>query len=205
MYFSKVDICGINTAKLKTLSDEEKEILLKRASTGDENARKELIDGNLRLVLSIIQRFAGRGENMDDLFQVGCIGLIKAVDNFNTELGRSKKNLMAGEEKDLFNRIKENGIPILYFPNIHVEHVIPPQRTTRDYIVRMGQGVGMSERLRCQKIGKPALVRRHITELVKWGATCVLWIGYTVRLRPIVGNMLVLFRLNVTKGLCTRI
>ena len=87
MYFSKVDICGINTAKLKTLSDEEKEILLKRASGGDENARKELIDGNLRLVLSIIQRFAGRGENMDDLFQVGCIGLIKAVDNFNVELG----------------------------------------------------------------------------------------------------------------------
>ena len=87
MYFSKVDICGINTAKLKTLSDEEKERLLQAASRGDESARKELIDGNLRLVLSIIQRFAGRGENMDDLFQVGCIGLIKAVDNFDTGLG----------------------------------------------------------------------------------------------------------------------
>ena len=86
MYYNKVEICGVNTAKLKTLSDEEKKALLIRAKEGDRSARQELIDGNLRLVLSIIQRFAARGENMDDLFQVGCIGLIKAVDNFNTEL-----------------------------------------------------------------------------------------------------------------------
>ncbi len=86
MYFSKVEICGVNTSKLKTIDAEEKERLLKLASRGDMNARQQLIDGNLRLVLSIIQRFAGRVENMDDLFQVGCIGLIKAVDNFNTEL-----------------------------------------------------------------------------------------------------------------------
>ena len=86
MYFSKVDLCGINTSKLKTLDQDEKERLLKLCAAGDMQARKELIDGNLRLVLSIIQRFAGRGENMDDLFQVGCIGLIKAVDHFNTEL-----------------------------------------------------------------------------------------------------------------------
>ena len=86
MYYGKVEICGVNTAKLKTLTAEEKDMLLKKAKEGDETARTELIDGNLRLVLSIIQRFSGRGENMDDLFQVGCIGLIKAVDNFNTEL-----------------------------------------------------------------------------------------------------------------------
>lgn len=86
MYYNKVEICGVNTAKLKTLSDIEKKELLIRARNGDENARKDLIDGNLRLVLSIIQRFASRGECADDLFQIGCIGLIKAVDNFNTDL-----------------------------------------------------------------------------------------------------------------------
>ena len=86
MYYSKVEICGVNTAKLKTLTDEEKTELLKKARAGDEQAREDLINGNLRLVLSIIQRFSGRKENADDLFQVGCIGLIKAVDNFNLDL-----------------------------------------------------------------------------------------------------------------------
>ena len=86
MYYNKVEICGVNTAKLKNLTSERKRELLIKVKEGDEGARKELIDGNLRLVLSIIQRFSGRRENMDDLFQVGCIGLIKAIDNFNTEL-----------------------------------------------------------------------------------------------------------------------
>ena len=86
MYYNKVEICGVNTSKLKTLTDEEKRDLLQRAKSGDGSARDELIYGNLRLVLSIIQRFSGRRENVDDLFQVGCIGLIKAVDNFNLEL-----------------------------------------------------------------------------------------------------------------------
>lgn len=86
MHFSKVEICGVDTSKLKNLTDEEKRELLKRTKDGDSEARKKLIDGNLRLVLSIIQRFTNRRENMDDLFQVGCIGLIKAIDNFNIEL-----------------------------------------------------------------------------------------------------------------------
>ena len=86
MHFSKVEICGVNTAKLKNLSTEEKTELLKRTKAGDLHAREKLIDGNLRLVLSIIQRFTNRRENMDDLFQVGCIGLIKAIDNFNIDL-----------------------------------------------------------------------------------------------------------------------
>ena len=86
MYIGKVEICGINTSKLKVLSDEEKDELLKRTKEGDEEARSSLIDGNLKLVLSIVQRFSSRGENPDDLFQIGCVGLIKAVDNFNTEL-----------------------------------------------------------------------------------------------------------------------
>jgi len=86
MYYGKVEICGVNTSKLKTLTAEEKHELLLKAKAGDNEARAALINGNLRLVLSIIQRFANRGENMDDLFQVGCIGLIKAIDNFNTDL-----------------------------------------------------------------------------------------------------------------------
>ncbi len=86
LYTHKVEICGVNTAQLKTLTDEEKRELLVLSRNGDREARKELILGNLRLVLSIVQRFSSRRENADDLFQVGCIGLIKAIDNFNTEL-----------------------------------------------------------------------------------------------------------------------
>lgn len=79
----KVEICGVNTAKLKVLKNDETRALLARAKEGDMEAREELIAGNLRLVLSVIQKFSGRGENVDDLFQVGCIGLIKAIDNFD--------------------------------------------------------------------------------------------------------------------------
>ena len=84
--YNKVEICGVDTARLKILSDDEKRSLLHKSKAGDAAAREELIYGNLRLVLSIIQRFTGRRENLDDLFQVGCIGLVKAVDNFNTAL-----------------------------------------------------------------------------------------------------------------------
>lgn len=79
----KVEIAGVNTAKLPTLSNEEKQELLVKIKNGDKEAREKFIQGNLRLVLSVIQRFTGRGENMDDLFQVGCVGLIKAIDNFD--------------------------------------------------------------------------------------------------------------------------
>ena len=82
----KVEICGVNTAKLKVLKSEESLELLRRTREGDMQAREELISGNLRLVLSVIQKFSGRGENVDDLFQVGCIGLIKAIDNFNIDM-----------------------------------------------------------------------------------------------------------------------
>ena len=87
MYYSKVEICGVNTAKLKVLKEKEKTELLKRVRQGDEKAREELINGNLRLVLSVVQKFTNRGENLDDLFQVGCIGLIKAIDHFDPEQG----------------------------------------------------------------------------------------------------------------------
>ena len=82
----KVEICGVNTSKLKVLKNEEIIELLRRTKEGDMAAREQLISGNLRLVLSVIQKFTNRGENVDDLFQVGCIGLIKAIDNFNLDL-----------------------------------------------------------------------------------------------------------------------
>lgn len=81
--YNKVELCGVNTAELPVLSEQEKRQLLTRARAGDNSARQSMIEGNLRLVLSVVQRFAQRGENLDDLFQVGCIGLIKAIDNFD--------------------------------------------------------------------------------------------------------------------------
>ncbi|MCL2034039.1 MAG: RNA polymerase sporulation sigma factor SigG [Oscillospiraceae bacterium] len=83
---NKVEICGVNTSKLKVLKESEKLELLKRVRENkDEDARAQLVNGNLRLVLSVVQKFTNRGENLDDLFQVGCIGLIKSIDNFDTE------------------------------------------------------------------------------------------------------------------------
>ena len=87
MQYNKVEICGVNTSKLKVLTEKEKTELLKRVREGDKKAREELINGNLRLVLSVIQRFTNRGENLDDLFQVGCIGLMKAIDHFDVTQG----------------------------------------------------------------------------------------------------------------------
>lgn len=84
---TKVEICGVNTSGLPVLSAKKTDELLKKSAAGDKQARDELIRGNLRLVLSVVQRFQGRSESPDDLFQVGCIGLMKAIDNFNTELG----------------------------------------------------------------------------------------------------------------------
>ena len=83
---NRVEIANVNTSKLQVLTVEETRILFKKMQEGDKTAREELINGNLRLVLSVIQRFCGRGENADDLFQVGCVGLIKAIDNFDTSL-----------------------------------------------------------------------------------------------------------------------
>ena len=86
MVLNKVEICGVNTAKLPLLSDREKEVLFEKIKAGDEEAKEQYIKGNLRLVLSVIKRFSGSSENPDDLFQIGCIGLIKAINNFNPAL-----------------------------------------------------------------------------------------------------------------------
>ena len=83
---SKVEICGVNTSRLKTLKNDEMLRLLRKTREGDEAARQQVIEGNLRLVLSVIQKFLGRGENPDDLFQVGCVGLMKAINNFDVNL-----------------------------------------------------------------------------------------------------------------------
>ena len=86
MALNRVVICGVNTSKLPYLTEDEKNMLFDRMEQGDSSAREEFIEGNLRLVLSVIQRFGSSNENPDDLFQIGCIGLIKAINNFNTEL-----------------------------------------------------------------------------------------------------------------------
>lgn len=86
MYIGKVEICGVNTAQLPMLNEQQKTELLRAARQGNPAARQQMIQGNLRLVLSVVQKFSGRGENLDDLFQVGCIGLIKAIDNFDPNL-----------------------------------------------------------------------------------------------------------------------
>ena len=82
----KVEICGVNTSKLPLLKEEEKTVLFQKIREGDPEARERYIKGNLRLVLSVIQRFSGNQENIDDLFQIGCIGLMKAIDNFNPDM-----------------------------------------------------------------------------------------------------------------------
>ena len=87
MVINKVEISGVNTSKLPVLTASEKKELIKKIKNGDEEARQTFINGNLRLVLSVIQRFRGRGESADDLFQVGCVGLIKAIDNFDVTQG----------------------------------------------------------------------------------------------------------------------
>ena len=87
MYVNKVEICGVNTSEIPVMKDVEMQDMLSKIRQGDTDLRERFITGNLRLVLSVIQRFQNRGESMDDLFQVGCIGLIKALDNFDTSHG----------------------------------------------------------------------------------------------------------------------
>lgn len=120
---------------------------------------------------------------------------------FNTDLGRSGKNLIGGEEKDYFNRIKALNATVYYLPDIAVEHCIPPSRTTDEYICRLGLGVGQSERQRTLAISKMEYSKRLFLEAVKWAGTLALWIGYCLQGYPEKGNKLILFRKSVTKGL----
>ena len=105
---NKVEICGVNTAKLPVLSNEEKSELLKEIKNGNKEAREKFVNGNLKLVLSVIKRFYGRGENLDDLFQVWCIGLIKAMDNFdlnqNVQFSTYAVPMIIRRNKKIFKR-----------------------------------------------------------------------------------------------------
>ena len=105
---NKVEICGVNTAKLPVLSNEEKNELLKKIKEGNQEAREKFVNGNLKLVLSAIKRFYGRGENLDDLFQVGCVGLIKAMDNFdlgqNVQFSTYAVPMIIRRNKKIFKR-----------------------------------------------------------------------------------------------------
>ena len=127
--------------------------------------------------------------------------MISEIGLFNTQLGRSKKNLMGGEEKDLFERIRNHGGSIYYFPDVVVHHVIPPTRTTKEYIMRMGEGVGKSERIRTLSISKSKYLGRLFSELVKWGGTFVLWLRFAITGQFEKGNILIAFRRKVTSGL----
>lgn len=120
---------------------------------------------------------------------------------FNTSLGRSGKNLIGGEEKDYFNRIKALNATIYYLPDIAVEHCIPSSRTTDEYISRLGLGVGQSERQRTLTISKMAYAKRLFLEAIKWGGTLVLWVGYFMIGQKSKGDKLVSFRTKVTQGL----
>lgn len=125
--------------------------------------------------------------------------MYEACGEFDTTLGRSGKNLIGGEEKDYFNRIKTQQGKIYYLPEIPVQHCIPPSRTTNEYIARLGDGVGVSEKMRTKDRG--IYGKRLVQEGIKWCATLVLWIGYVCCGRVACGNSLVLFRLHVTRHL----
>ena len=126
---------------------------------------------------------------------------IENVGVFNTALGRTGNNLLGGEEKDIFNRIRQAGIPILYFPDIKVQHCIPPRRITKEFVAKLGNGIGKSEKLRTQNIGTLAYMKRLFMEGVKWCGTLIIWLFYGIQGHHPKGDILVLFRYNVTKGL----
>ena len=127
--------------------------------------------------------------------------MLEKIGVFNTQLGRSKKNLMGGEEKDLFERIQQQGGLIYYFPDVIVNHVIPPTRTTKDYVKRLGEGVGKSERIRTLGVSKGKYLKRLFSEFVKWGGTVILWLGFALKGQIEKGNILFTFRRKVTSGL----
>lgn len=122
-------------------------------------------------------------------------------EGFNTALGRKKGNLMGGEEKDIFNRMKMRNARIYYFPDLEVLHLIPEKRTTRAYIRQMALGIGKSERIRTLEISRQAYLKRLVSEGVKWAASIILCAGYTLRFSPGKGSILLYFRRYVSQGL----
>jgi len=137
--------------------------------------------------------------------------LAREVNGFNPNLGRSGKNTMGGEEKDFFNKLRaiahrpssiaHRPSSILYLPDVQVQHCIPESRLTRDFIARLGNGVGASERQRTLDISRISYLKRLLLEAIKWGGTLVLWCKYLLSGAKSKGDVLVLFRFHVTKKL----
>lgn len=127
--------------------------------------------------------------------------IAKEAGGFNPNLGRSGKNTMAGEEKDIFNKIRKMGKEIIYFPDVKVEHCIPEKRLTMEFIRSIGDGVGKSEKQRTLDISKLAYIKRLFLEIIKWGGTIALWIIFAFRGEKKKGDVLVMFRKRVTKNL----
>lgn len=127
--------------------------------------------------------------------------LARAAGGFNPNLGRSGKNTMAGEEKDIFNKIKKMGNEIMYFPDVQVEHCIPEKRLTMEFIQSIGDGVGKSEKQRTLDISKSAYIKRLFQEIVKWGGTIALWMIFLLKGQKKKGDVLVMFRKHVSKNL----
>ncbi len=125
---------------------------------------------------------------------------LEQIGLFNTALGRSKKNLMGGEEKDIFNRIKQASMSVLYLPNVQVHHVIPEFRTTIDFVKKMGEGIGMSEKIRCSNNHGGYLLALS-KEVWKWAGSIVLACYYSLRGEFPKANAIIKFRWSVTKGL----
>jgi len=126
---------------------------------------------------------------------------LEQVGLFNPTLGRIGNNLLSGEEKDMFNRIRQHGGEILYFPTIGVEHCIPTKRTTTDFIRKLGRGVGISERQRTLSISRSKYTKRIVLEMFKWVATLLLSAYYTLLGKRSKGTILIVFRWQVSKGL----
>lgn len=124
---------------------------------------------------------------------------LKACGLFDTSLGRVEKNLMGGEEKDIFRRLKSLGHKVFYLPDVEVSHIIPESRTSLDYVRRFADGVGRSERLRSKNEG--SYPQRLLSEAFKWIASLVLFVYYLISLRPVCGATLVLFRAHVSRSL----
>ena len=139
-------------------------------------------------------------------YPIGCNCVFRkevfdTVGLFNTELGRNGKNLMAGEEKDIFDKMRNNDMEIMYVPTAVLHHIVPPSKLSRDYFDRVTYMTGVSERQRTKDISNRKYLMRLFQEAVKWGGTLVLLAGYTISLHPSKGVKLVKFRKNVTCGL----
>lgn len=127
--------------------------------------------------------------------------VFEKVGLYNVELGRNGDSLGGGEEKDIFDKMKREGMQFVYLPQAILYHSIPGYKLEADYFNRLTTGIGQSERARTLRIGKSSYRKRLLSELKKWCATIVLWFFYLITLRPGRGNMLILFRRNVTKAL----